>query len=636
MSILTLKQIKKSYFISDTEFPVLRGISLSFAKGEFVSILGESGTGKSTLLNIIAGLDNQYSGDVLVDETPLKSSSEKVLDQYRNQKIGFVFQSFNLVSHLTNLENVMVPLEMTTLSEPQRKQRAKELLISVGLKDHMNKYPNQLSGGQKQRVAIARALSTDPDIIIADEPTGALDSQNTVEILEMLQDIAKRGKLVIQVTHSETAAEYGTRIVHMVDGKIDYDKQIGKASDVEEPSGVKSRNLSILAAIRMAWQHIRYNWRRNLLIIFGGSIGIFSVLLMLGLSSGVQNYMSNQINSKVNPRTILVTQAHTPKNELPKVTKSDSSTLGRLDHVQHTQMGYFTTNTTVNYGKSQAQITLLETYNRTQLRSDLKYGSAPKSNEVVLDQGTATKLNSDVKRIIGNQVTLFVAALNSNNQPVQVPMKVKVSGITTSATDGIQYTTLQHAFKQANLTLTPNFIAVNVDNLGNVKSTETAIKRIIKNGHHQFKITGAEALVNTLNKYVSLAFYLLAGIAAVSLLVSAIMIIVVLYISVSERIKEIGVLRAIGARRSDIRHLFVSEAIFIGFFSGVLGLLFALGSSAILNQIASAQIHSKIVNLLPSYMLFGITASVLISLFAAMAPSAKASKLDPVESLAVE
>lgn len=244
MSLLELKDVKKSFTLNKQEFPVLKGINLKLDRGEFVSILGESGGGKTTLLNTIGGLDSQFEGDVLVNGQSLKKGSDKALDNYRSHTVGFVFQSFHLISHLTILENVMVPLEMSALSRSERTDRAKSLLAKVGLSEHLEKHPNQLSGGQKQRVAIARALANDPEIIIADEPTGALDSQNTEEVLKILDNIAKEGKLVIAVTHSQMVADYGTRVVHLQDGKIDSDEQLRDSYPIPNETSDKKRSLT--------------------------------------------------------------------------------------------------------------------------------------------------------------------------------------------------------------------------------------------------------------------------------------------------------------------------------------------------------------------------------------------------------
>ena len=201
MSVLSLNNVKKSYKLGDgSEFPVLKGINVSFDKGELVSIIGESGSGKSTLMNIIGGLDSKFEGEVLVDGKNIGAFTEKELDIYRKNKIGFIFQSFNLVPHLTILDNVALALTLSNVKRSEQVERAKEMLEKVGLKDHIHKKTNQLSGGQMQRVAIARALINDPEMIVADEPTGSLDSQTTQQILDIITQIAQEGKLVLLVT----------------------------------------------------------------------------------------------------------------------------------------------------------------------------------------------------------------------------------------------------------------------------------------------------------------------------------------------------------------------------------------------------------------------------------------------------
>ena len=210
MAFLELHDIHKSYYLDKEEFPVLKGISLDFERGEFVSLLGESGGGNSTLMNIIGGLDRNFKGQVLVNGQVLDHHDQKQLDNYRRSTVGYIYQSYNLISHLTVLDNVLIALDMTTMSREEQRQRALKLLDKVGLGDQVDKHPNHLSGGQKQRVAIARALASDPQIIIADEPTGALDAENTQEVLALLDDIAKDGKLVIAVTHSQEVADHGT------------------------------------------------------------------------------------------------------------------------------------------------------------------------------------------------------------------------------------------------------------------------------------------------------------------------------------------------------------------------------------------------------------------------------------------
>lgn len=646
MTLLEIKDIHKSYHVNKEAFKVLKGINLKFDRGEFVSILGESGGGKSTLLNIIGGLDHQYEGELIVDGESLKNASEKKFDAYRSQTIGFIFQSFNLISHLTNLENVMVPLEMTALSHKERVAKATALLEQVGLKEHINKHPNQLSGGQKQRVAIARALAADPDVIIADEPTGALDSQNTAEILAILQKIAEDGKLVIAVTHSQAVADYGTRVVHMVDGQIDYDKRLKDAYPAPaESSPKKNSPLSFMSAFKMAMQHMRYDIKRNLLIIFGASIGIFSVILMLGLGQGVTGYINDQVSSQVNPNTIQVarnvSQKQIENGDQGNLANKDIKRFDKIKDVTKVEKGYYTNGVQVHYQKKSETIQLFQTFNKTERIQDIKTGTKPGTNEVLLTKATAKKLDKkNYKKMVGRTVTIYVNAISKDQRPVQMRQDVKVSGIINSGTEAITYGTLEKMYQAQNLDLAPNFAAVTVNKTQNVKAVQNKIKAYDSkvNGKTQkdYQITGVGAILDSINTYLMLAFYVLAGIAGISLLVSAIMIIVVLYISVSERTKEIGILRAIGARKKDIRHLFVSEAFLIGLFSSVLGALIAWGGQALVNVIAQPLTHMPIVAITSGYVIFGIGISVVISLLAALAPSRKAAKLDPIEALAAE
>ncbi|MCH4170066.1 MAG: ATP-binding cassette domain-containing protein [Lactobacillus sp.] len=648
MSYLELKDIHKSYYLNKNEFKVLKGISLNFDKGEFVSILGESGGGKSTLLNIIGGLDHKYDGDVVLQGKSLKDSSEKQLDQFRSQTVGFIFQSFNLISHLTNLENVMVPLEMTNLSRKAREKRAEELLGQVGLTEHIHKHPNQLSGGQKQRVAIARALAADPDIIIADEPTGALDSQNTEEVLKILEDIAKDDKLVICVTHSEEVASHGTRIVRLVDGKVAKEETLSAPYErPEKTKPFKPGHLSFGSAVTMALQHMRYNLKRNLLIIFGVAIGIFSVIVMLGLGRGVQGYINDQIGSEINPNTIQVAKyVDTDSGETPGPTAydlkgSDITRFKKIKNVTQVEKGYFANGVQAVYGKKNATISLLQTMNKTQKTSDIKTGHAPGANEVLLTKSTAKILNkANYKAVVGKTVTVRFTTVDSQNQPVSLQQDLKVSGIISSGYDAIAYNTLAKIYQDHKLTLQPNFAAVTVNDTTNVKAVQNKIKAYDTKTKGKttkaYTITGAGAILDTLNTYISLASYVLAAIAGISLLVSAIMIIVVLYISVSERTKEIGILRAIGARKKDVRHLFTSEAFFLGLFGSIFGALLAGILAYFVNPIAVQHIHSTILQITPGYVIFGVIVSVLISLLAALAPSRKAARIDPIESLSAD
>ncbi|KOY73454.1 ABC transporter, ATP-binding protein [Apilactobacillus kunkeei] len=637
MSFLELKNIQKSYYLGKDEFKVLKGIDLSFEKGEMVSILGESGGGKSTLMNIIGGLDSKYEGDVLLNGSSLKHDTDKQLDEYRRKTIGFIFQSFNLISHLTILDNVLVPLEMTNLSKKEQVARAKELLAKVGLSDHINKYPNQLSGGQKQRVSIARALAGDPEMLIADEPTGALDPENTTEILQILDNIAKEGKLVLTVTHSQKVADYGTRIVHMTDGRIDEDRTLrDKYAESDEPA-LESKSLSLKSIVKMTWDNIKYNSKRNLLIIFGGLIGIFSVVFMLGLGNGVRGYINHEIYSQVNPNSVQVSHKNT--NDHSSFKDADVSRLEDVKGVKSVEKAYASTGIQMKDGNKTAQSSYMTTSLATINKDNIKHGTTPKDGEILINTAAAKALNKkNPNSMVGKEIQVSFTAMK-NGTPYPVTKKLKISGIIDSQSPLtiINYATVREALAENGIKIEPNFLNVNIKGgVNNVDPVQNRIKAIEVNGKKAYSIQGAGAIVSTLNTYINLAVYVLAAIAGISLLVSAIMIIVVLYISVAERTKEIGILRALGATKGNIRMLFVSQALFLGIFSSVSAVVISYLIQLGINSAVHGMIDYSIIQISVGNAIFGIVVAVIINLLASILPSNKGAKLDPIESLSAE
>ena len=292
--MLELKNIKKSYKVGDIEQSVLKGIDIKFRNNEFTSILGTSGSGKTTLLNIIGGLDKYDSGDLIIDGVSTKKYKSRDWDTYRNYRVGFIFQSYNLITHQTVLSNVEIALTLSGVSKQERKKRAMDALIKVGLKDHMNKKPNQLSGGQMQRVAIARALVNDPEIILADEPTGALDSKTSIQIMEILKEIAN-DKLVIMVTHNpELAKEYSTRIIELKDGVILSDSNpVKKVDEVVKEKKTSRTSMSLFTALSLSFNNLLTKKGRTFMTAFAGSIGIIGIALILSLANGVSNYIKD-------------------------------------------------------------------------------------------------------------------------------------------------------------------------------------------------------------------------------------------------------------------------------------------------------------------------------------------------------
>lgn len=294
--MLQLKNIKKDYVVAGLPIPALSGITLEFQKNEFVSILGASGSGKTTLLNIIGGLDRYTSGDLLVEGKSTKKFSNNDWDAYRNATIGFVFQSYNLISHLSVLDNVEMALRLSGVSAKERKERATKVLGEVGLADHIHKKPNQLSGGQMQRVAIARALVNNPKILLADEPSGALDSKTSTQILELIKDISK-DRLVIMVTHNtELAHNFSDRIVQLVDGRVVEDTRpvhIKKENLSQHKLLNKKTSMNYMTALKTSFKNLLTKKGRTLITAVAGSIGIIGIALVLSISSGMTNYVDD-------------------------------------------------------------------------------------------------------------------------------------------------------------------------------------------------------------------------------------------------------------------------------------------------------------------------------------------------------
>lgn len=297
--MLELKKIYKEYITGDFKQVALDKVNLNFRKNEFVSILGPSGSGKTTLLNIIGGLDNYTSGDLIINEVSTKDFKDNDWDIYRNHRVGFIFQNYNLIGHQSILSNVELALTLSGVGKSERRKKAILALKKVGLEKHINKNPNQLSGGQMQRVAIARALVNDPDILLADEPTGALDSTTSQQIMKLLKEVAK-DKLVIMVTHNpELARAYSTRIIELRDGSIisDSNPYDGKVNIVEDEiirkNKTKKTHMSFKTALGLSFNNLKTKKGRTILTAFAGSIGIIGIALILSLSNGVNKYIEN-------------------------------------------------------------------------------------------------------------------------------------------------------------------------------------------------------------------------------------------------------------------------------------------------------------------------------------------------------
>ena len=324
--MLQLKNITKDYISGDSTVHALKRVSINFRKSEFVSILGQSGCGKTTLLNIIGGLDRYTSGDLIINGKSTKEFKDRDWDAYRNYSIGFVFQSYNLIPHQTILSNVELALTISGVSKKERKERAIKALEDVGLKEQIHKKPNQLSGGQMQRVAIARALVNNPDIILADEPTGALDTKTSVQIMEILKEISK-DKLIIMVTHNPDLAEkYSSRIIKILDGIITDDSNpFEKEAEAQNDKAKRRTSMKFFTALRLSLNNLMTKKGRTILTSFAGSIGIIGIALILSISNGVQNYINKVEEETLSSYPITIQESTVDMSSMIEMMMGESS-----------------------------------------------------------------------------------------------------------------------------------------------------------------------------------------------------------------------------------------------------------------------------------------------------------------------
>ena len=685
MSVLTLKNVFKDYKLENkSKFTALQDINVSFDKGELVSIIGESGSGKSTLMNLIGGLDSDYTGLIEIDGKDLKSFSSKDLDDYRKKKIGFVFQSFNLIPHLSVIDNVTIALTLSNEKESVKTEKATKLLERLGLKDHFKKKPSQLSGGQKQRVAIARALINNPDIILADEPTGALDSATTLQILEILKEIADEGKLVIMVTHSEKVASISSRIVEISDGKIASDqKQKGykkgkKFSEEEQKENIekKEKHLSWLSAFKLSLHSMWASKTKNFLMAFGVSISLIAMITMLAFGSGLTGYINSLAKSYSSTDVVTISKRTQMEEGSQGVAsmfapnqftdEEISSVIDDVNNHLQSQNNDFRAdiNQNVNYGFSimtgfsqSAQVTLDGEEPITQDIFYL-YTTPPYYDENQMLAGTIPTSNVDennVGEVMFSDAIVKALGFESREDAIDsvVTLKVSISGM-PEITRQVKITGIVDVSVFENMLV----MYVDFDYLANIVAEETLEENgqattlmptslyittdsedttNLINSYLQTRddLTGSveDQLANMFSQMMSTFSIALAVIAGISLLVSLIMILVVMYMSVSERTKEIGVLKSIGARGKDIKKIFTAESIFIGLLSGICGIIFSLVFGGILAIIFTSTIGFAPISYEWYYFIGALVISVLISTLAGLYPASKAAKLDPVESL---
>ncbi len=711
MKVLELTNVFKDYKLANkTKFNALKDINVSFEKGELVSIVGESGSGKSTLMNLIGGLDSDYTGEIKISGKDLKSFNGKDLDDYRKKKIGFVFQSFNLIPHLSILDNVTIALTLSNEKESVKKEKAEAILDKLGLKNQLHKKPTQLSGGQKQRVAIARALINNPDIILADEPTGALDSSTTMQILDILKDIADEGKLVLMVTHSEKVASISSRIVEISDGQIirdDLNKKYKKnkiklfeeksteknqansenfddikldnAEIKKKEKKTKEKHLSLFSAIRLSFHNMWASRVKNFLMAFGVSISLIAMITMLAFGSGLTGYINSLANSYSNPLIVTVAKKEAknpddPMGGMGSFLNPSSFTDEEKDKVlldintyldeHYPELDYRVKEEDISYGfqmfsgfsKDGANVIFGEgeddkagifyLYTTPTYYDEKQLLAGHLSTDKIDENGIGEIMFSNaILKPLGlenmDEALGKVVEIDVNFKNVKVKQKVRITGIIdVNMFDGFLVTYIDYNLLDKlvyDSTLEQNGAGIHIQPTSIYIKTDAESTTNIINNYLSTRddLTGSveNQLANMFNEMMSTFSIALAVISGISLFVALIMILVVMYMSVSERTREIGVLKSIGARKRDIKKIFSTESFLIGLLSGIVGIALSLLFGGLLTIILNVTLGFAPIAYEWWFFAVALGIAIIISVLAGLYPASKAAKLDPVESL---
>ncbi|HEY8888981.1 MAG TPA: ATP-binding cassette domain-containing protein [Clostridium sp.] len=685
--MLQIKNLRKTYKIGKHQVIALDDVSFDLPNGKLVAIVGPSGCGKTTMMNLIGALDADFEGDVIVNGKSLKEAGEKDLDTYRKNTVGFIFQQFNLLNSLTSIQNVELALDLSGTSKQNKIKKARSLLDRVGLTDQMKKKVNLLSGGQRQRVAIARALANDPEIILADEPTGALDVKTGQQVMELLKEISKE-KLVLMVTHApDLALAYADLIVNMEDGKlisiVENISSISTAAPIIEKIETKSK-MSFYTALKMSLRNAWLKKGRTLATAIGTSIGICGISLAIAITSGTTSAVNNQIKGIFPTNAITVglkENTDKPLKDIKPVKYSDINSVMSLDkniYAYNFQIGgqgipvatfYSLDKNLIKDEKLMSKMSDQATREKlimmmapgvlADVKNDIQYGTLPKvgsTNEIVISLSTAKDLEKnggDLKSLIGKDI--YVRYLKQDSNPhndqggvpeVPIVKTWKIAGIanTTTLMDTYYATSTwpisfyEKQFKIDKTTLESTaFVLYSSNN----KDLDTEVQKLNSSQNkYTFDLT-AKTISAQVDGAMKQIRYALMGFSGISILVAALMISIVVYISVLERINEIGILRAVGARKRDILNVFVAESFIIGVLSAGLGLLFTLGVSKLINtavygflkNISENAPYMEVAKLPLADAGLILLFCVLLSMISGFYPSLKASKMDPIDAL---
>lgn len=675
--MLQLKNIRKIYKVGDSEVKALDDISVSFKDDEFVAIVGTSGSGKSTCLNIIGGLDSYTDGDLILDGKSTKKFTCSDWDAYRNNSIGFIFQSYNLIYHLSLIENVEMGLTLSGVSSKEKRAKAIQALNDVGLTEYLDKRPNQLSGGQMQRVAIARALANDPEILLCDEPTGALDSLTSIQIMDLIYKVAKeKKKLVIMVTHSDELAEkYAERIIRFKDGKIISDSNPYDEAEKKTGFTLKKTSMKLHTALKLSLNNIKTKKGRTALTALASSIGIIGIATILSLSTGFQRKINDFQSDSLSSLPIIISQeaADVDLVSYPKTLNADSPSYleenydllsgsypsdktdlvlvvdsrNRVDEKKLNALGFDSDNIDFHsiVGKSYKiasnddyyTTTPVDTYmpatdyeeiydSENNIQVTIKGIIRPKEdkNFTVLRSGLAY---SDV----------LAADIIENARNSDIVLTQKESDYSILTTEPIDETTKKQIIQYLGGDSTPYMITIYPNDF-DTKDAVTKYLDAYNNGLDRKDTIVYTDLASNLSQMTSGIMSgitsVLIAFAGISLVVSTIMVGIVTYISVLERTREIGILKALGARKKDISRVFNAETLILGILSGTLGIAISYLGQIPINKILYNRSGLENVARLPIlYAVLLVMLSTTLTLIGGAIPAKMAAKKDAVEAL---
>ena len=630
------------------EVHALRGVDLKIYPGEFLAIVGQSGSGKSTLMNILGCLDRPTTGKYLFAGRDIESFDADGLAWLRREAFGFVFQSYNLLGAESALENVQVPAVYAGLNTHEREIRAESLLSALGLGDRMDHRPTQLSGGQQQRVSIARAMMNGGNVILADEPTGALDTQSGIEVMELLEDLASKGHTVILISHDQEVAAHADRIVEFRDGEIISDSG-PKAGIVDSKNNAKLRELflsrkasSMMAgtgeAIRMAFRSLKANIFRTMLTLLGIVIGVSSVVAMLAIGEGAQQEII-QIMNQLGTNIVTVRPERLPGSfrSMPStLTLEDAAGVGaNIPNIVAAIPQMQSRNSNVRFGRNDTQTSVVATT-----------GDMPEVESWPLAQGVfftnADSENITSVAVLGSEarVDLFPEGQDPLGEYIligNIPFQV-IGILTSKGAQGFNNPddSIYIPFKTGAVRVfgkdEADEIRVLIDDVEQIDQTEQNVLEYLTalHGTQDMRIYQNTSMLESASESQKTFTLLLGSVAAISLLVGGIGVMNIMLVSVTERTREIGVRMATGARHSDILSQFLSEAIVVSCFGGVIGITLGVTVGLILQRFEVPIYFSS------TPMLLAFTCSVTTGLIFGFAPARKASKLDPVVALANE